>query len=118
MGDHGFEMGLAKQVPDLIRQDLRPWLSRWLDKHNLALADIGSWCVHPGGPRILEVVQEALELPAAALETSREVFSNYGNMSSPTVMFILQRLMERNAPRPTVALGFGPGLTAEAALLR
>ena len=118
MGDHGFEMGLGKEVPDLIRQGLGPWLTSWLEQKNLALADVGSWCIHPGGPRILDVVQEALGLTPAAMETSRAVFSEYGNMSSPTVLFILKRLMELKAPRPTVALGFGPGLTAEAALFR
>jgi alpha-pyrone synthase len=118
MGDHGFEMGLAKEVPDLIRQGLGPWLENWLDQKNLALADVGSWCIHPGGPRILDVVQESLNLTSTAMETSRAVFSEYGNMSSPTVLFILRKLMEMNAPRPVVALGFGPGLTAEAALFR
>jgi predicted naringenin-chalcone synthase len=117
IGDHGFAMTLSRQVPELIRTHLRPWLNRWLDQHQHTLADIASWAVHPGGPKILEAVEEALSLPREALTVSREVLAEYGNMSSPTILFILENLRRRDAPRPCVALGFGPGLTVEAALL-
>ncbi|MBS0207633.1 MAG: type III polyketide synthase [Planctomycetes bacterium] len=116
IGDHGFEMVLSPKIPDLIGQHLRPWMSAWLDSHGFGLDDIGSWAVHPGGPRILTAVEESLALNAEATGTSREVLSEFGNMSSATVLFILDRLRQRNAPRPCVALGFGPGLMAEAAL--
>jgi predicted naringenin-chalcone synthase len=116
IGDHGFEMELSPRVPDLIRRHLRPWFESWLLRQGLALADIGSWAVHPGGPRILTAVEESLGLPREALGVSREVLAEYGNMSSPTVLFILERLRERQSPRPCVMLGFGPGLMAEAAL--
>ncbi|MEX2118637.1 MAG: type III polyketide synthase [Pirellulales bacterium] len=117
IGDHGFEMALSPRVPDLIKQHLAGWLADWLAGQHLALDDIGSWAVHPGGPRILLAVQQALGLDAGHLTTSREVLSEFGNMSSPTVLFILDRLRRRQAARPCVALGFGPGLVAEAALL-
>ena len=78
---------------------------------------MGSWAVHPGGPRILQAVESSLELPAEATRFSHEVLAEYGNMSSPTVLFILDRLRRAAAPRPCVALGFGPGLVAEATLL-
>ena len=61
-------------------------------------------------------MEEGLGLPRAALAASRAVFADCGNMSSPTVLFILDRLRQANAPRPCVALGFGPGLVAEAVL--
>ena len=80
------------------------------------ILSIRSWAVHPGGPRVLSSVGKALELSAEQLQTSHDVFSEYGNMSSPTVLFILGRLRAENAPRPCVALGFGPGLVAEATL--
>jgi predicted naringenin-chalcone synthase len=118
IGDHGFEMTLSKRVPGLIATRLRPWLERWLSDNGLSLDEIGSWAVHPGGPRILSAVEEALGLGAAVTAPAREVLAECGNMSSPTVLFILQRLQRRHAPRPCVALGFGPGLAAEAALLR
>jgi predicted naringenin-chalcone synthase len=88
----------------------------WLGDNGLSLADVGSWAVHPGGPKILTAAAEGLGLSAAAMAPSRGVFAEYGNMSSPTVLFILDRLRRANAPRPCVALGFGPGLVTEAAL--
>ncbi len=118
VGDHGFEMTLARQVPRLIAVHLRPWLEAWLARHGVALEAVGSWAVHPGGPRILDAVEEGLRLPRRALEASRAVLRDHGNMSSPTVLFILDRLRIATAPRPCVALGFGPGLMAEAVLLR
>lgn len=118
IGDHGFEMTLSKRVPELIAAHLRPWLEGWLRQHALRLDEVGSWAVHPGGPRILDAVEDALDLPGAALAASRQVLAACGNMSSPTVLFILDRLRRAGAPRPCVALGFGPGLHAEAALFR
>lgn len=116
LGDRGFEMSLSNEVPALIGRHLRPWLEAWLDGHDLAVADVGSWAVHPGGPRIVDSVEEALGLPDHTTDVSRDVLRGHGNMSSPTVLFILQRLRDTGAPRPCVALGFGPGLVAEAAL--
>ena len=116
VGDHGFEMSLSRRVPGLIARHLRPWMESWLGDNGLSLADVGSWAVHPGGPKIVVAVEEGLALPREALAVSREVFANYGNMSSPTVLFVLDHLRKANAPRPCVALGFGPGLVAEAAL--
>lgn len=118
LGNHGFEMTLSKRVPGMIATHLRPWLTEWLAHCETTLADVASWAIHPGGPRILDAVEEALGLPRAVTATSREVFAQYGNMSSPTVLFIVDQLMRRQAPRPCVALGFGPGLTVEAALFR
>jgi alkylresorcinol/alkylpyrone synthase len=117
VGDHGFEMSLSKQVPRLIREHLRPWLSRWLAGQGIAVEQVASWAIHPGGPRILEAVEEGLSLTPTQTDVAREVFADYGNMSSPTVLFILERLIRQNAPIPCVALGFGPGMAAEAALL-
>ncbi len=117
VGDHGFEMTLSRRVPGLIAAHLQPWLESWLGDNGLSLADVKSWAVHPGGPKIVSAVEESLALSAEALAPSRSVFAEYGNMSSPTVLFILRRgCAQQNAPRPCVALGFGPGLVAEAAL--
>ena len=117
IGEHGFEMTLSKQVPGLIARHLRPWLESWLAEQGTALAEVQSWAIHPGGPRILSAVEESLNLSREAAAPSRAVFAEHGNMSSPTILFILDRLRRQNAKRPCVALGFGPGLMAEAALL-
>ncbi len=117
IGDLGFVMTLSPDVPKLIRTHLRPWLETWLARNDLTLAEVGSWAIHPGGPKIVDAVQQALGLDRSALADSRSVLADYGNMSSPTVLFILDRLIRGNAPRPCVMLGFGPGLVIEAALV-
>lgn len=118
VGDHGFEMKLSGAVPDVIATHVRPWLIDWLAEHDLTIDDIGDWIVHPGGPRILDAVVDALQLPDDSVALSREVLSELGNMSSPTVLFVLERSLAQKRPGPRVVLGFGPGLVAEAALLR
>ncbi|MHB0958581.1 MAG: type III polyketide synthase [Pirellulaceae bacterium] len=117
IGDHGFEMTLSATVPAVIASHVRPWLEDWLHTHELSVATVGSWAIHPGGPRILESVAAALGLPANATVASVEILADRGNMSSASVLFVLDRLQKTGAPRPTVMLAFGPGLVAEAALL-
>lgn len=117
IGDHGFQMTLSPQVPGVIGLHLRDKVSRWLATRKLTLDDIRTWAIHPGGPRILSSCCEALGLEPTAVDTSREILSTFGNMSSPTILFILDRLRQREHPLPCVALCFGPGLTIEGALL-
>ena len=116
VSDHGFEVILSARLPDLIQENLRPWLEGWLRQHGLTVDQVQSWAIHPGGPRVLNAVEGALGLPSSATAVSREVLGEFGNMSSVTVLFILERLRRADAPRPCVALAFGPGLMAEAAL--
>ncbi|MBT8397650.1 MAG: type III polyketide synthase, partial [Gemmatimonadetes bacterium] len=116
IGDHGFRMTLSSRVPEIIEAHLRGWLVGWLEGHGLGLEDVETWAVHPGGPRILSSVGSALDLGPSENEVSRSVLAEFGNMSSATILFILDRLRRGNAPRPCVALAFGPGLVAEAAL--
>lgn len=115
--DHGFEMTLSARVPDLIQQHLRPWLSDWLGSLGLRLEEVGSWAIHPGGPRILSAAGEALGLRREQWGASEAILAEHGNMSSPTILFILDRLRHEAATGRCVALAFGPGLTIEAALL-
>jgi predicted naringenin-chalcone synthase len=117
IGDHGFEMGLSPRVPEAVAGQLRPWLERWLQPKELRLADIASWAVHPGGPRILQACAVALQLEPHQIVASEAVLQEHGNMSSATILFILDRLRRAAAPGPCLALAFGPGLCAEVALL-
>jgi len=114
--DHGFSMVLSSQVPSRIAANLRPWLDHWLAGQGLALPEVETWAVHPGGPRILRAVLESAGLQPAQIDLSTEVLSQFGNMSSATILFILERLRTRAGSGPCLALGFGPGLTVEAAL--
>lgn len=117
IGDHGFAMTLSAKVPKLIARHLRPWLDGWLDGHGLRVDTVGAWAVHPGGPRILTAFSEATGVGRGGIEASYRVLAEYGNMSSPTVLFVLDELRRAGAPRPCVAMAFGPGLAVEAALL-
>ena len=118
VGDHGFHMTLSARVPDLIRRNLAGWLEAWLGENDVRMDEVATWAVHPGGPRILTAFAQAAGLDNGAVDVSRAVLAEYGNMSSATLLFILERLRRSNAPRPCVAVGFGPGMVVEAALLR
>ncbi len=118
IGDNGFEMYLSPEVPDVIRRATREPLDKWLGQSGLSLADIKSWAIHPGGPRILDACAESLSLNEDDLLASRSVLSRFGNMSSPTVLFVLNELLQQNQKPPTLMLGFGPGLAMEAALFQ
>jgi len=117
--DLGFRMGLSSRVPEVLSRYVGPLTRQLLDPHGLDLTDVDGWAVHPGGPRILSVVEQELKLPANALAASRATLAEHGNCSSPTVLLILAALRGEAAPaRNVVALAFGPGLTLYGVLLR
>lgn len=117
IGDHGFEMTLSPNLPETIRRHLPAWIGAFLNKHGLTIADIKRFAVHPGGPRILQAVEEALELEHESLQASRTILAKHGNMSSGTILFVLEELARTAGEGPCLAIGFGPGLMAEAMLL-
>jgi predicted naringenin-chalcone synthase len=124
IGDHGFQMTLSSQVPNKIQAELRSPLENWLRSLGVSPNEIRQWVVHPGGPRILDAVEEAIELAPETLKASRETLANYGNMSSPTILFIMEEILRNSESQPPTSqnglwlvLGFGPGLHAEAMLL-
>jgi predicted naringenin-chalcone synthase len=117
IGDHGFLMTLSAQVPETLRRTLGPWMKEWLAAANLSIQDVGAWAIHPGGPRILAACADVLALGTEEMAWSKDVLAEFGNLSSPTVLFILERLRRADAARPWVILGFGPGLAIEAALV-
>ena len=111
-------MTLSARVPNVIESHLRSWIIDWLASYDLSIPDVASWAIHSGGPRILGAVEKSLGIDRAHSDVSREVLSECGNMSSATILFVLDRLKRRDAPRTCVALAFGPGLVAEAVLIR
>ncbi|GAB3192916.1 type III polyketide synthase [Nesterenkonia suensis] len=114
IGDHGFRMTLSAEVPRIIGREIREAVDRFL-------GDAPSphiWAVHPGGRSVLDRVETGLGLKPTALQTSRAVLRDCGNMSSVTILVILRRLLEDPAAHgPIAALAFGPGLTVESALM-
>ena len=117
-GDHGLKMKLTSDVPRKIEEHLRPWMCRWLNSNGVSLEDVAHWVIHPGGPRILAAAESALSLTSEQTNYSHEILADLGNMSSPTVLFALERLEAENPHGLCVMLGFGPGLMAEACLLK
>jgi predicted naringenin-chalcone synthase len=114
--DLGFRMGLSPHVPDVLSRHVEPLVAGLLARNGLAVSDVEAWAVHPGGPRILDVVRDQLGLVEADLAPSRATLAEHGNCSSPTVLMIVDQL-RRHADGPVVAMAFGPGLTLYASLL-
>ncbi|MGC4771587.1 type III polyketide synthase [Micromonospora sp. DT44] len=116
--DAGFRMGLSSKVPQVLSRHVRGLVDDLLARHGGTISDVDGWAVHPGGPRILNVVERELALPPEALAASRATLDEHGNCSSPTVLLILDRLGRSTPPpRRVVMLAFGPGLTLYAVLL-
>lgn len=115
IGRQGFDMVLSGRVPGAIRDAL----TRSRDEILAGANDIELWAVHPGGHTVLDAVEQAFALEPAALTASRSVLNDYGNMSSGTVMFVLDRIM-RGAQKGQngCAMSFGPGLVAETMMFR
>ena len=118
VGNHGFEMTLGARVPDILREHVGAWVRGALGEHGIDPADVGGWAIHPGGPRVIDVVAQALQLPEAATRASRGVLGSCGNMSSATLLAILDQLAGAGVPRPWVGLAFGPGLAGEMIVVR
>jgi predicted naringenin-chalcone synthase len=117
--DLGFRMGLSPNVPDVLSRYVGTLVRDLADGAATAVEDVTTWGVHPGGPRILDVVQTQVGLTDEQMRASRETLAEHGNCSSPTVLMILDRLVrEHSAARTaTVLMAFGPGLTLYGALL-
>lgn len=118
--DMGFRMGLSAEVPKAIGGYVGELMRRLLEPEGLEVGDVGSWAVHPGGPEILNVVQNSLGLSDAQMAPSWATLRDYGNCSSATVLLILERVLRESSDpeRPAVAVAFGPGLSCHAVLLR
>ena len=119
IGNHGFQMTLSPRIPAVIEAELHHPIVEWLANEHVALSDIQAWAVHPGGPRVIDAAGRALEVEDSMLQASREILWEFGNMSSPTVLFILERLQPSTTLGDhAVMIAFGPGLQVEALLLR
>lgn len=115
LSSKGFLMTLSGYVPQLIQGDINALVEAAAAHNGLGLESITHWCIHPGGKRILDMIQKQLHLPNEALAYSRDILLRYGNMSSPTVLFVLMEMMydSRQEPARILGMAFGPGLTME-----
>lgn len=112
----GFLMTLSGYIPDLIQADFESLMLKAMNKAGLTKSDIQYWCIHPGGKRILDAIAKSLDFKGEELEQSLAVLKEYGNMSSPTVLFVLKKIMEQMQAGVTANIfgaAFGPGLTME-----
>ena len=113
--DLGFRMGLSPRVPDVLSRHVGGVVDELLAAGGLRIEDVAGWAVHPGGPRILDVVRDQLGLTEEQIATSRRVLAEHGNCSSATVLLVLEEMADVDGP--VVVMAFGPGLTLYAALL-
>lgn len=121
IGDHGYQMQLSNQVAKQIKTEIKNVAQTLLNKLNLALADVGQFAIHPGGRRILEVCDEVFNLDVHQNQHAYKVLRDYGNMSSASVLFVLDELSKtlkmQNKSENVLSFAFGPGLTFESMLL-
>ncbi len=120
IGDTGFEMFLSKDIPNLIRDPIKPCIDDLLNRNERQYDQLGHLAAHPGGIRILDVIEENLPLPSFINSASRTVLHHFGNMSSPTILFVLEKLRKQAKEqvfKPLIlGMAFGPGLTVETSL--
>ena len=118
LSSKGFLMTLTGYVPDLVKEDFDILVNKALIDAGITKESISHWCIHPGGKKILEAIQQSTGLTAGNLQYSYDILRDYGNMSSPTVLFvlnkILQELKSNESEKATIfGAAFGPGLTME-----
>jgi predicted naringenin-chalcone synthase len=114
----GFVMTLASDVPDIFRADIGQLKNRALARAGVEQDEIKHWCIHPGGKRILEAITKGLSLPEDALTASYKILRDYGNMSSATVLFVLNEMWPTIPPGERIyTAAFGPGLTMESVVM-
>jgi len=119
--DLGFRMTVSRRVPGVLAAVVGPLVDELLERNGLGRDDVDAWAVHPGGPRIVNAIEDALGLSEDALAITRRVLFEHGNCSSATILVVLdavRRALGAGAGRTILALGFGPGVTAYGALLR
>ncbi len=118
LSTNGFLMTLSGYIPELIKADFEKLVASALEKTNRKKEDVTNWCIHPGGKKILQSIAESLQLEKEDFLPSYEILNDYGNMSSPTILFVLQKIMDelkQTKQQEAVIFGaaFGPGLTME-----
>jgi alkylresorcinol/alkylpyrone synthase len=121
LGTDGFRIVLTADLAEVVERHLNGTVTAFLGAHGLTVDDISCWICHPGGPKVLDAAQRALKLPDSAMATSRRSLAEAGNMSSVSVLHILELTTDEDPPPPGsfgLMIGLGPGVSAELLLLR
>jgi alkylresorcinol/alkylpyrone synthase len=114
----GFGVILRRTIPEFVTQKLGPALTQILGRMRLTLDDIDQFICHPGGAKVIQALETCLALDQGTLEHERQVITDYGNMSSPTVLFVLERARAKGLPARSLMTALGPGFTASCVSLR
>ncbi len=120
ISETGFKIVLSADVPVVAREKLRPDVDTFLAEHGLTRSDIASWVCHPGGPKVLDAMQESLELHEGALDVTWRSLQEVGNLSSTSVLLVLEETLENHRPPPGsygMLIAMGPGFCSELVLL-
>jgi len=115
--DPGLGVVFDRAIPPFIEAELGQAVADMCAQLKIAREDIGRFCCHPGGVKVIDAIETALRLPHGELNLEREVLRDFGNMSAPTVMFVLERLLERGLPDRALMTAFGPGFTCSGLML-
>jgi alkylresorcinol/alkylpyrone synthase len=115
--DPGLAVVFDRAIPPFIEVELAQAVDEMLGQLDVDRASIDRFCCHPGGVKVIDAIETALELPQGELNLEREVLRDFGNMSAPTVLFVLDRLIERGLPERVLMTAFGPGFTCAGLLL-
>jgi alkylresorcinol/alkylpyrone synthase len=120
VGDRGFRIVLSAAVPEMVRAHLQEDVTMFLRDHDLTVGDVGCWIAHPGGPKVLEAMEEVFALPRSALAKTWESLRAVGNLSSASVLLVLEDTLADPPPPGTwgLMLAMGPGFCSELVLLR
>jgi len=115
--DPGLAVVFDRAIPPFIEAELAGAVDGMCASMGISRDNIGRFCCHPGGVKVIDAIETALQLPQGELNLEREVLNDYGNMSAPTVLFVLERLLERGLPDKVMMTAFGPGFTCAGLLL-
>jgi alkylresorcinol/alkylpyrone synthase len=114
----GFGVIFQRTIPDFVATSMKPAVSRILSRMDLSIGDVDRLICHPGGAKVITALERAFALDQGTLDHEREVIADYGNMSAPTVLFVLERALAKGLPPRSLLTSLGPGFTASCVALR
>lgn len=117
IGDTGYDLVLARDIPAFVAQDFAPFCDIFLAAQDIARADMGEPACHPGGGRVVDALDDYFGPEVDGISATREILKHHGNMSSPTILFVLKEILATKPTKPIVMTALGPGFTAAVGVL-